>query len=407
MTKRKWQETYGKAGVGSRPTAARKRRFEPWHLPRKMYLREEQWLPEIRRLAKLIGIDNSRDLSYLSLPGEDLLDVRLLHDFCAQRGAKLKFLGFDERLGNRRQVALSQDTLNMPNLAPGFQILPHRFEMIGEEQTHQYEVVKRDGPFDVVNLDLCGPAESGTKPRLGKFHPAFYNLFRLQHERQEPWLFFLTTRCTSGEIPEDDMARYWEHLKENASGSPAYESFLKGIFPHLEVIPEVAPDSYGDNQALLSPLFAVCMGKWLLGLCCDSYPAWRPEMLSCYCYRVTGAALPNMLSMAFKFSPVRRSPEDRAGWGGEPVETPEPMNETKLAEELLESLGVAEDVDVLLNECGDLRAKFHGLAANLLQRAGYDREKFRRFSDESVERISRRLNGAERYPFEFALECCS
>jgi hypothetical protein len=294
------------SGVRKSSSAAFPRqKTEPWHLPRKMYLREEQWLSGIRQLAEAIGIEGDRELSYLSLPGKDLLDVRMVHDFCGQRGTRLRYLGFNAAIKDKRQVGLSRGELSMLNLAPGCCILPHRFERIGRKTTPQYEKVKTSGPFDVVNLDLCGAAESTTMPPLMKFHPALVNLLQVQHDkREDPWLLLLTVQCTKGKVPKSDMDRYWPLLTGNAERSEAYKSFISTLFPDLDALPDATPLTFSHDQSSLSPLFAVCMGKWLIALSCNCSPKWSVSLTSSFCYRVNDADTPNMLSMAFEFSPT-------------------------------------------------------------------------------------------------------
>ena len=71
-----------------------KQQPEPWHKPRKHWVRKMQ-------LAKLIGhlIDelhfDGRPFRYLTLPGRHFLDVREIHKVCVEKDIQLRFIGFD------------------------------------------------------------------------------------------------------------------------------------------------------------------------------------------------------------------------------------------------------------------------------------------------------------------------
>ncbi|MBR7512572.1 hypothetical protein KC219_20620, partial [Mycobacterium tuberculosis] len=52
-----------------------KKDFSQWHLPRKQYIRIHQWCREVAQLAREITIGNGKTFNYLTLPGDDLLDI--------------------------------------------------------------------------------------------------------------------------------------------------------------------------------------------------------------------------------------------------------------------------------------------------------------------------------------------
>lgn len=56
-----------------------KKEFKPWHNPRKQLVRKEQWIYFTSKyLANILS--GRTTLKYFSLPGDDLLDVRVFHD---------------------------------------------------------------------------------------------------------------------------------------------------------------------------------------------------------------------------------------------------------------------------------------------------------------------------------------
>ena len=73
--------------------------LEPWHSPRKQYIRENQW----RRCAELLirrlqDLDapsvRTGTLNYLTLPGIDHFDVQILGELAKEFGLKLEATGF-------------------------------------------------------------------------------------------------------------------------------------------------------------------------------------------------------------------------------------------------------------------------------------------------------------------------
>src|SRR5687767_14563357 len=72
------------------------RHVKPWHKPRKQWIRRNQWLKEMSDLCELLKFRERQTLRYLSLPGEDLLDVRVLRECCVARQLKLKYLGLND-----------------------------------------------------------------------------------------------------------------------------------------------------------------------------------------------------------------------------------------------------------------------------------------------------------------------
>lgn len=85
--------------------------FEAWHLPRKQYVRINQWCSEVRKLIPDLGLAQGDPFRYLTLPGNELLDVRALHGVCHPLGVKLRYLGFNSVGPNtpaQAELALSQ-----------------------------------------------------------------------------------------------------------------------------------------------------------------------------------------------------------------------------------------------------------------------------------------------------------
>src|SRR5258706_14178098 len=72
--------------------------FKAWHKPRKHYVRLKQWCEETRKYIKRSDHSFSDELRYLGMPGEDLLDIRVLKGVCEKAKINLRYLGFDSSL---------------------------------------------------------------------------------------------------------------------------------------------------------------------------------------------------------------------------------------------------------------------------------------------------------------------
>jgi hypothetical protein len=71
--------------------------FAPWHHPVKQRVRTTQWQELVRRLINQRGLTGGV-LRYFTLPGPDLLDVRVLAETCAPLGVPIEYFGFDAAL---------------------------------------------------------------------------------------------------------------------------------------------------------------------------------------------------------------------------------------------------------------------------------------------------------------------
>ena len=93
------QETYGDLGADAAEMPELRyaqREFSPWHHPVKQVVREQQWAHLTDRLLKQRPKGApQRPLRYFTLPGADLMDVRVLSDVCLPHGVKISYFGFN------------------------------------------------------------------------------------------------------------------------------------------------------------------------------------------------------------------------------------------------------------------------------------------------------------------------
>ena len=183
-----------------------KKDFKPWHKPRKQYVRDKQW---IRLIDDLITkyLPTDKTIKYLSLPGDDLLDLRYLHDkVCTPKNLKIKFLGFNkgEKPGPEHDANLeiSRDEISrLPFVDQQSKLLPDDIVQISGEKTVAFTESREMAPFDIINIDLC---DSIAKEGVGEFEENHYDtlntLMALQSFRKEPWLLLLTTRTNTRHV---------------------------------------------------------------------------------------------------------------------------------------------------------------------------------------------------------------
>src|ERR1700743_396274 len=153
------------------PAPAPKKKFLPWHKPRKQYVRDTQWCAEIvSMLDDVAGLSiDGQSLSYCGLPGSDFLDLRRFHEMiCVPRSLNLRFLGFNTATVSNTQeqieLNISQDEIMKLDFVDKVsEVIPDDFRTVADTKSVGWKKFFLFGPFDVVNLDLCdsfGAAEA-------------------------------------------------------------------------------------------------------------------------------------------------------------------------------------------------------------------------------------------------------
>jgi hypothetical protein len=366
---------------------APEKEFKGWHKPRKQWVRSEQWRKETEALIPNLTLDG-RPLRYLSLPGEDMLDIRVLVALCGEKNLRLKCLGFDE---SRREPA-TQTEINISrnevseNIELDSIICADNISVLTNTNSQGFKYVRERGPFDVINLDLCGSISCINYPDN---HQVVKNLCEYQvNHSSEPWLLFLTTRAEYAEVNLEHLPRYLGCLKVNANSVPSFGGRLAEI-TGLDI-----QEFHGktDLEELLAEcederfvkLFAVGFGKWLLRLMIEADSVWKVEMLDSCWYRVednqSPESYPNMLSLAFLLSPV---PIALADTSGLTEGSPEPqIDENRLALEVLDRTDDFIDLDMMLDKDESLYRRFENQSASLLKGARYpDEEQYSEWAE--------------------------
>lgn len=370
-----------------------KKRFSPWHLPRKHYVRIHQWCVEIRALAKHLkkrGTLNFRPLSYLSLPGDELLDVRTIHGVCDSQDVGLYYLGFNAVGSGERALEshLSENEVKaLPRVnAQRSMVLNEELERISNKKSLAYRRVKESGSFDVVNLDLCGSVASQPPMTVGGTLDAIRALLDIQRTcRAEPWLLFLTTRVGTDVLDGHVVERLRMLVRRNVESS---DSFRQALEECLQMsVSDVLLVGDGDlSHSVFARIFGVGFGKWLLGLVLRPSPRWRVVMTSVFGYRVDREST-DMLSLGFRFELIEEPTLDSVGLTGDLQAEPGGESEENLATKMALMIKDIVDVDALLEGDSAKREKITKQSADILAQARYGAgEYFEWLGDERVRR---------------------
>lgn len=355
--------------------------FKPWHKARKHYIRRYQWDAQIRSLLKQLGYSKGQVMTYLGLPGEDLLDVRALHEVCEAEKLMLKYIGYDSTFPlprGRGELELSQhEVYNLAFIHQSSKVVKDRIERIATRNSIAWNRAVEFGPFDVLNIDLCDciarmPEDSDGSP---PYFDALASLFEIQiSSRTKPWLFFLTTRAVREQIQSLTKFKLLNTIIRNANDNPQFRERIKSELGLTErAIAAELDGSKHLEHPLLVKAFCLGIGKWLLGYMLDAQPRLKVEMLPSFSYTVEEGRGADMLSLSFSCVPIIEPRPDRTGISRAASQAPPPqLSETELAMNVLAEVLRVGDVDDILAKDGELKQKMVQQSMSLLESAGYD-----------------------------------
>lgn len=349
-----------------------KKIFEPWHKPRKQFVRHHQWCTQIKLLLDDMQPDDNT-LKYLGLPGNDLLDLRHFHTHvCEPRQMRLRFLGFNRgaKPGCESQTDSSvslDEVLKLSKIHPLSEVIWDDFCLIADENSKAWNKTKDSGPYDIINLDLCdgfGAHEPGTLDNT--HYNAVNRLMSLQAKNKRPWLLFLTTRSDNKNVNADVLQRLLGKYVQNLAECAPFKDASAQIF------------SIGDEAELMKAVgtpdghlavFLVGICKWLLGIAVQ-HPPSKVEVKSVIGYRVDAEALhDDLISLAIRFEPTFAPATDPLGLANAPVAR---LSECSLSAKAVKRLGRRKCADEILAEDVNLLNEMIASTASLLELARYD-----------------------------------
>jgi hypothetical protein len=349
--------------------------FEAWHHPRKQYVRIHQWCAAVRTLIPELGLGVD-PFRYLTLPGNELLDIRALHGVCQGAGVKLRYLGFNSvGLGTpgQAELALSQSEVHALSHVDGFsRVMEDRLEAIANERSPVFAQARQTGPFHAINIDLCDSiAFREIGGRRGSSLAAVAKLLELQAQSTTPWLLFITTKAQPGLVADFARDGFMRALDANTAASSEFRhelaSLIEGNVDQLDG--DLAAAWNGQDPRFLR-LFCAGLGKWLLALLSAAAPP-RELILLSSCYYQSGPDGPDMLSLAFRCNTSVQPLADR--FAILPAAAPaQPFSETEVAIRLAARIAETFDLDGMLAGDADLCDKLIAQAGRLLATARYE-----------------------------------
>ena len=366
-------------------------KLQPWHRPRKQFIREKQWLYLAKRLIKSekdtpglqVPDQGKPEVRYLTLPGIDYLDVRILGHACNELQCELTTTGFLAGKGNDPYMARAkmreQALIDSGYISDKSFIQPSLFQDLADKNSQAYRDIYQKGPFHIVNVDACGsiaPPAAQTRRLIEAIHQLV--TFQLAYKPSR-WLFFLTTDARPDSVAGETVISLWSAVKRNAKSDEEFRRKVLSLFG----LPKDAAIS-GLHQLFSNPgeqflrLFSLGFGKWLLHLA-KGY-SYRMQAHSAYCYSTTveGDETPTMACLAFEF--IGKEPNQPDPFG---VARPDPQRVHATDQGPSDSVRVAKkmgkmaNLDLRMKEDDHLRMKMTEATKSLLKEAGYPPEVLR------------------------------
>ena len=375
--------------------------FASWHLPRKQWVREVQWAEQCRRLIRDGALADDQPVRYLTLPGNDLLDIHCVGEICQSTDRILRYLGFHSRLGqadNRARVSLAEQVVrNQVPIHDRSLIVNYDVLTLGSSKSLATYALKPFQSFDLVNLDVC---DSFADRDHRSSHQAVRKILERQiSTRRQSWLLFLTSGCDPGSIPDSDWSGYVEILNENIANQQFAEQLAGALGQQTDQLSNHLSLSMSDlaRHATLAKLFSIGIGKWLVR--CVSDNRWNVSMPSSACYR-RGMYNhehqdqipdhPEMVSLVFRFDPIDETIQDSSSFGtlgGSISADPQPIvcgSEPALAIAMAGRLRQMRDLDdhFALDSESEVNMRYRDRTENLLRDRNYDIGAYRRFVGE-------------------------
>lgn len=292
-----------------------KTNFSPWHHPVKQLVRELQWRDlTTKLLSKYRTAEERKTLHYLTLPGSDLLDIRLLADAVQSTGTKITYLGFDVSRRKPPKNGPSQHsgsvvveaTLRQADLVTSdAEIVPDRLEDIAVSGSKAESRLKQSAPFDVINLDACEHLAYVPAGRESSLFDALEALLKHQLDARQPWLLFVTTRVDP-KLLGPPATKLQTAISENLDlNEPVFDQAVaECLGTTVDALRERIKKCWDDDDDNFLKVFSLGLGKYLL----QFYHAQpnrqaNVELVSAYGYQVHKDK-PDMLSLAFRISPT-------------------------------------------------------------------------------------------------------
>lgn len=381
-----------------------KTEFAPWHKPRKQWIRDRQWGQLTSALINRLGLEDSRrPLSYLSLPGVDLLDVRSLENILNDHNVKLSFLGLNyiekgEAEVHAEQALSLNEVRSLSFVDKNSSVINERFEDLCDAKSiANQRVLAKHKTFDIINIDLCASFARHKPGTWNSLYTAIHKLVAHQaFYRSEDWIFLITSRNDKSKVDANAFASLIASIVDSF-GDEIAASYLEEKFGIN--FPEFKSGAY--SQSNLSSLehrncFTSAFGIWKLRLLIGGSPSSKSDMHEPYGYHVDSSdAITDMVSMSFWCSRLPQAHADLSGLSGFKPEDQETIRREvfkKSADKIVKSSLGCIDLDRYLI---DQPAEFEQAvirSKSLLKKARYSIEKYEEWVEIQQRKITQMVN---------------
>lgn len=371
--------TYGEAVTTVEQVVSaigQKTAYKPWHHPVKQIVRSRQWAALTKRLIEE-RVEASGKLRYFTLPGPDLLDVRVLADVCHPLDVQIEYFGFD--------VAVEAEPDAAPEQAGGWinaesalrqsgrvsadaLILPDRLEDLAVDESQAASQLRQRASFDVINIDACDHLAYRPRGRVHNTFDALQALLKHQMRARTPWLLFITTRVEPELLGAPQLA-FQQAISQNLAAAGGFGQRLAETLEAEEAkLGSAIVAAWNVPGAKFLKLYSVGLAKFLLQFFHGqpNLPA-NVELASSYAYRVHGDE-PDMLALAFRIIPDPPRVFAPGVGGAAVIPNLEPERATRVAARAAR----LQDLDQALENEADVRAEAVSGTEALLASANYD-----------------------------------
>ncbi|MDO6732922.1 hypothetical protein Q4577_23200 [Marinovum sp. 2_MG-2023] len=354
--------------------------FAPWHKPRKQFVRQRQWVHHARMTIKNLKneghLDANSPVRYLTLPGPDLLDVKLMADVCADQKVGLHYTGFCY-VRETEAVRLRRNTQQF-ELDRGAQILPgsgvhiSRLEEITKAKSEAKTLMERGGPYSIVNIDACEPIANVDGNQTGRLVDAIRTILDYQlNANRQPWLLYLTTPVQIDSVSEDAQRSLYDQVRQNVAADTEFADELAGRYADGEDIDQYLVRVSQENGHEFVRTITLGVSKWLVHLA--EQANFNVKKLPAVCYSMFRREpyLPNMISTCYLFSPRQIPIVDNTGLtpNAQPQTGQPPISDHIRA--LRKSIEI-ENIDETISNDLVLRKSLVDETKALLSAVGYD-----------------------------------
>lgn len=353
--------------------------FMPWHKPRKQYVRLNQWLHHAKdRIQKLKDSGyfvGGVPLKYFTLPGPDLLDVKLMIELCREMGVQLHYTGFcfDKfEQEDRLRQNISQFRNNYRDVVtPGSNVYNVSFQDLVNAQSSAKLELTKGGPYQIVNVDACTPIMGGEVGSTSKLIDGLKELFQYQiNYCAEDWILLITSPVQQENITNEFLEKVLSEITKNCEQFPEFKLAVEGKVTSKKSLEEYYEEVRKTHSTDFLQLATLGISKWLVHL--GESGNSRVKKLNGFCYSTFQKAplVPNMVSVCFLIEKLGVNLKDGSGLTKDKETTQSLPNLSDHMRALMKSYSMV-NVDDYLKEHDEEYEVLIDESITLLSSAGY------------------------------------